>query len=67
MHSDDNVMASVRALRRDLERRRREHPSPDQMLRFTVGARLTRLRFCCRCLDAREQLREFAVRMYFRA
>lgn len=67
MHNDENVMAAIRALRRNLERRRREHMTPDQMLRFVVGARLSRMRFCLRCLDAREQLREFAIRMYFRA
>jgi hypothetical protein len=56
------VMDLVRALRREHARRRRENPTTDQMLRIVVRARLTRLRFCWRWLEAREQLREFAVR-----
>jgi hypothetical protein len=56
------VMDLVRDLRRDRARHRRENPSPDQMLRIVVRARLTRLRFCWRWLEAREQLRDFAIR-----
>lgn len=57
-----DVMAAVRALRRDVARRRREDFPPDRMIRFIVRRRLTLLRSCLGTIHARAQLRDFAVR-----
>lgn len=64
--AERDIMAHVRALRRDLERRRRENSSPDQLCRFTVRRRLALLRCCLGTIEARAQLRDFAVRYRYR-
>jgi hypothetical protein len=57
-----DVMAAVRALRRDVARRRREDFSSDQMMRFVARRRLSLLRSCLGTIHARAELRDFAVR-----
>lgn len=66
MDDERDVMAHVRALRRDIARRRLDNPSPDQMCRFVVRRRLTLLRSCLGTIQATAQLRDFAARYPYR-
>jgi hypothetical protein len=59
---DWDAMAAVRALRRDLARRRRQNMSTEQMIIFIRRQRLARMRFCFAKIDATASLRNFAVR-----
>jgi hypothetical protein len=62
MKSDWDAMAGVRALRRDIARRRWAEPSVDQMVIFIRRLRLARMRSCFRIIDAAADLRDFAIR-----